>query len=88
VVVYDPKAAANAARARPGLRTASSVEEACEGAEVVMVLTDWAEFRSIDPVALLDVVAAPRVVDGRLVLDPDKWQGAGWDFHALGRGAR
>jgi UDPglucose 6-dehydrogenase len=53
----------------------------------VLVLTEWDEFRGIDPVALLDVVGQPRVIDGRLVLDPDKWRAAGWDFHALGRGA-
>ncbi|MCW2849134.1 MAG: UDP-glucose/GDP-mannose dehydrogenase family protein [Marmoricola sp.] len=88
VVVHDPKAAANAARAKPGLRIADGVEAACQGAEVVLVLTDWEEFRGIDPVSLLDVVARPQVLDGRLTLDPHKWRAAGWDFHALGRGAR
>ena len=88
VRVYDPKANENARRARPGLRTADSVEEACRDADIVLVLTDWAEFAGIDPVALADVVAEPRVIDGRLVLDPDKWRAAGWDFHALGRGTR
>ena len=86
VRVFDPKANDNARRARPGLLTAPSVEEACRDAEVVLVLTDWDEFGGIDPVALADVVALPRVLDGRLVLDPDKWRAAGWDFHALGRG--
>ena len=52
----------------------------------MLVLTDWAEFAAIDPVALGDVVARRTVLDARLVLDPDKWGAAGWDFHALGRG--
>lgn len=86
VHVYDPKATGNAVKARPGLRPAASVEDACRDADVVLVLTDWKEFRGIEPVALADVVRHPRVVDGRLVLDPDKWRAAGWDFHALGRG--
>jgi UDPglucose 6-dehydrogenase len=86
VHVYDPQAGANAIRARPGLRAAASVEDACRDADIVLVLTDWEEFRGIDPVALIEVVGHPRVIDGRLVLDPDKWRAAGWDFHALGRG--
>jgi UDPglucose 6-dehydrogenase len=86
VRVYDPEAGENARRARPGLEVVHSVTEACRGADVTLVLTDWAEFRGIDPVSLLDVVARPVVLDGRLVLDPDKWRAAGWDFHALGRG--
>jgi UDPglucose 6-dehydrogenase len=49
------------------------------------VLTEWPEFAGIEPVALADVVARPRVLDGRMVLDPDKWRAAGWQFHALGR---
>ena len=86
VHLYDPKAGRNAVRARPGLRAEASVEDACRDAEIVLVLTDWDEFRGIEPVALADVVRHPRVVDGRLVLDADKWRAAGWDFHALGRG--
>lgn len=86
VHVYDPQATGNAVKARPGLRAAPSVEDACRDADVVLVLTDWDEFRGLEPVALADVVRHPRVVDGRLVLDPDKWRAAGWDFHALGRG--
>jgi len=86
VQVYDPKAGANAHRASPELTVVDSVEQACRGAAITLVLTDWPEFRGIDPVALLDLVGQPRVIDGRLTLDPDKWRAAGWDFHALGRG--
>ncbi len=86
VHVYDPKAGHNARRARPGLKTAASVEEACDDTDLVMVLTEWEEFGGIDPVALSCVVRHPRVIDGRLVLDPEKWRRAGWQFRALGRG--
>jgi UDPglucose 6-dehydrogenase len=88
VRVHDPKATENVRRCRPELTAVEGVEEACRDADVVLVLTDWDEFAGLDPVALLDVVAHPRVVDGRLTLDPDKWRAAGWDFHALGRGTR
>ena len=41
---------------------------------------------ALDPVGLADLVSTPRVLDGRLVLDPVKWRAAGWTVHALGRG--
>ena len=88
VRVHDPKAGDNAARAKPGLRIARSVEDAGDGADIVLVLTDWDDFRAIDPVAFSDVVRTPCVLDGRLALDADKWRAAGWDVHALGRGGR
>jgi UDPglucose 6-dehydrogenase len=85
VRVYDPQAGANVRRTHPRLQVMADVTAACSGAELVLVLTEWAEFASLDPVALTGVVARPRVIDGRLVLDADKWISAGWDFHALGR---
>jgi len=86
VRVHDPRAMSNARRVQPHLTYCDDVETACQDADILLVLTDWVEFGSIDPVALLPVMAEPRVVDGRLALDPDKWRAAGWDFHALGRG--
>jgi UDPglucose 6-dehydrogenase len=88
VRVYDPRAGHNARRAAPSLDVVDSVEAACRDADVTLVLTDWDEFAGLDPVALKEVVDRPRVLDGRLVLDPDKWRAAGWEFHALGRGTR
>ncbi|MDQ3306843.1 MAG: UDP-glucose/GDP-mannose dehydrogenase family protein [Actinomycetota bacterium] len=88
VHVFDPRAGANVRRMHPRLHTADTVEDACGGADIVLMLTDWDQFRGIDPVALAAVVRHPRVIDGRLVLDPDKWRGAGWQLHALGRGTR
>jgi len=85
VRVYDPRAGGNAHRAQPALEIADGVEDACRDADLVLVLTEWEEFAGIDPVALLDVVAHPRVLDARLVLEPDKWCAAGWQLHALGR---
>ena len=85
VRVHDPRAGDSARRAEPGLTVVDTVEAACADAELVLVLTEWDEFRGLDPVALADVVARPCVLDGRLVLDPDKWRAAGWDVHALGR---
>jgi UDPglucose 6-dehydrogenase len=51
----------------------------------VLHLTEWPEFREMDPVALGEVVGVKHVVDGRNALDPVRWRAAGWTYRALGR---
>jgi UDPglucose 6-dehydrogenase len=85
VKVTDPQAIANAERAWPDLTFAPTAQEAAAGADVVLLLTEWAEYRDLDPVAFGNVVAGKRIIDGRNVLDPAAWRGAGWTYRALGR---
>ena len=85
VVVTDPQARANAERAWPDLRFADSAEEAAAGADLVVLATEWAQFRAIDPSALGALVAERRILDGRNALDPAAWRAAGWTYRALGR---
>ena len=85
VTVYDPKAMDNARKMFPALNYAESVVEAVTGAHVVLHLTEWQEFRSMDPDELGEVVAELRILDGRNVLDPQRWRDAGWTYRALGR---
>ncbi len=85
VSVYDPKAMPNASRMFPTLEYATSTFDACDGADVVLHLTEWPEFRALDPAALAEVVRAPRVVDGRNCLDADAWRAAGWTYRGMGR---
>jgi UDPglucose 6-dehydrogenase len=85
VTVYDPKAMDNARKLFPGLSFADTAEEAATGARVVLHLTEWQEFRELDPAAFGTVVAERRILDGRNALDPQKWRAAGWTYRALGR---
>ena len=85
VIVYDPEAMENAKRTHPQLAMASSALEAARNADVLLLLTEWSEFRETDPAMLASVVAAPRIVDGRNALDPATWRAAGWTYRALGR---
>jgi UDPglucose 6-dehydrogenase len=85
VFVHDPKALENARRTRPQLTYCDTALEACQGADVVLHLTEWREYREIDPVALAGVVAHARILDARNALDAPAWIGAGWTFKALGR---
>jgi UDPglucose 6-dehydrogenase len=85
VSVHDPVAMKNAARVKPGLRYAETVTDAAAGADLVMHLTEWADYRAIDPVALGAVVARRNIVDARCALDVNFWRAAGWSVRVLGR---
>ncbi|MFI2295637.1 UDP-glucose dehydrogenase family protein [Isoptericola sp. NPDC019571] len=85
VRVHDPRANATAARTFPTLGYADTVEEAVASADLVLHLTEWQEFRDLDPAALEP--ARRVVVDGRNALDADRWAAAGWRVRALGRPA-
>jgi UDPglucose 6-dehydrogenase len=85
VVVYDPAAMDNARLRYPDLTYADSATAAAEGAHLVLLLTEWLEFRETDPEVLGRVVANRNIVDGRNALDPDSWRTAGWTYRALGR---
>jgi UDPglucose 6-dehydrogenase len=85
VTVYDPKAMDNARKLFPALNFADSVLDAVTGAHVVLHLTEWQEFRDMNPQQLGAVVAERSILDGRNVLDPDRWREAGWTYRALGR---
>ena len=87
VTVYDPQAMDNSRRLFPTLNYATSTLEACAGADVVPVLTEWKEFRELNPDVLATVVRGKVVLDGRNCLDVDRWRSAGWQYRGLGRAA-
>lgn len=86
VSVYDPQAMENAKKNFPTLEYAPSIEAALEGSEMVVVATEWQQFREIDPVAAKKLVKRAAVLDGRNCLPADEWRAAGWDVTCLGRG--
>jgi UDPglucose 6-dehydrogenase len=85
VAVHDPVAMGNAARLQPDLRYACSVSEAAANADAVLHLTEWADYRGIDPAMLATVVAQRNMIDARCALDEQAWRSAGWSFRVLGR---
>ncbi|MCS5735565.1 UDP-glucose dehydrogenase family protein [Herbiconiux daphne] len=85
VIAFDPEAMSNSARRYPQLAFASSASEALEGADVVVVVTEWKEFRELDPAAAADLVQGKIVVDGRNCLDAAAWRAAGWKYRGMGR---
>ena len=85
VNVYDPKAIDNSRALFPTLNYSVSALDACEGADVVLLLTEWQEFKEIAPDTLASVVRTKSLIDGRNCLDPVQWRAAGWVFRSLGR---
>lgn len=85
VTVTDPQALENAARRFPELHYESNTEKAVSGAETILLLTEWREYRDLDPYALAAQVGSSRILDGRNVLDAAKWRAAGWNYRGLGR---
>jgi UDPglucose 6-dehydrogenase len=86
VRVHDPKAIENARARFPTLTYCPSLTEACDRADLVVLATEWQEYRDIDPMTFKNVVREPRVLDTRNALDHEYWVEAGWRVYALGRG--
>ncbi|MFJ9810338.1 UDP-glucose dehydrogenase family protein [Streptomyces sp. NPDC101158] len=87
VRVHDPEGAAKAGLAHPELHCGTDLLTACRGAELVLHLTEWSEYRELDPVKLARLVRTPLLIDGRNALPHDEWRAAGWTVKGLGRPA-
>jgi len=85
VRVFDPAAVDNARRVAPMLGYTDSAREALTGADLVLHLTEWPQFRALDPMEMASLVNRRRIIDARHGLDPDRWRLAGWSYRALGR---
>ena len=85
VIATDPEALETSRRRAPELGLVSSVDEAVEGADAVLLLTEWQLYRELDPVALGRLVGTRAILDGRNCLDPVEWRAADWNYRALGR---
>jgi len=85
VVAIDPQAIGNARTRHPQLTYSSDLEETLRGADVMVLVTEWPEYRSLNPVWAGDLVRNRTVVDARNSYDPAAWRAAGWTYQGLGR---
>jgi UDPglucose 6-dehydrogenase len=84
VVATDPEAIPNSRRLHPQL-SFGTLDEALDGADAVVLLTEWKQYRALNPSSVASKVAHPILVDGRNALDADTWRAAGWTYRGLGR---
>ncbi|PPL15756.1 UDP-glucose dehydrogenase family protein [Microterricola pindariensis] len=85
VVSTDPQGIENARIRHPQLDYAGTADEALAGADLVVLATEWKQFRELDPVRSATLVAGASVIDGRNVLDAAAWRAAGWTYRGMGR---
>ena len=85
IVVHDPQGIEPARKRFPTLKYEEVVNDAVKDADLILHLTEWKEYRQIDPAALGSLVKSKIIIDGRNMLDRTMWRNAGWKFHALGR---
>jgi UDPglucose 6-dehydrogenase len=85
VVAYDPTVPEFRPGVPDGVRLASSPVEACTGADVLAVLTEWDDFKWIDPADVARVMTGRHIVDGRNILDRSQWRKVGFDYEGIGR---
>ena len=85
VTVHDPQAVPTAMVRNPELVYSDDLPSSLDGAELVVLATEWPEYRQADPHALVDRPAKALLVDCRTTLDLDPWRSAGWTVHQLGR---
>jgi UDPglucose 6-dehydrogenase len=85
VAAYDPVAEPRARELLTNVDFAASVEEAVEGADAVILVTEWPQFAELDWADLAGRMATPLIVDGRNFLDPKALQAAGFTYEGIGR---
>jgi len=85
VVVHDPQGIEPARKRFPNLQYQEVFTDALKDADLILHLTEWKEYRQIDPAAIASLVKSKIIIDGRNMLDRTMWRNAGWKFHALGR---
>jgi UDPglucose 6-dehydrogenase len=84
IKAYDPTAK-TAYVAFPWIEVSSTALDACEGASVLAVLTEWSEFAEINPDVVASRISKAHVVDGRNILNREQWMSAGFSYRGVGR---
>jgi len=86
VQAFDPEGAREAAHMLPNVSFKTGPYEAAEGADVLLILTEWDQFRALDLTRLKSALKAPVIVDLRNVYKPVDMVGAGFTYVSIGRG--
>ncbi|MDP2333963.1 MAG: UDP-glucose/GDP-mannose dehydrogenase family protein [Reyranella sp.] len=85
IVAFDPEGMEEAARMLPGVAFAGTAYEAASGADLLVVITEWHEFRGLDPRRIKELMRQPRIVDLRNIFNPDEMRDLGFAYEGIGR---
>ena len=85
IVAFDPEGMVEAARLMKDVIFAENAYEAVTGADVLVVITEWHEFRGLDPRRIKEAMRQPRIVDLRNIFDPEEMRSLGFAYDSIGR---
>jgi UDPglucose 6-dehydrogenase len=85
VRAYDPEAMEKALPVLPDIQYGTSAYEAAEGAEALLIATEWEQFRKLDWERLRDSMVRPLILDGRNLLSAKEMKGHGFEYYSMGR---
>ncbi len=88
VKAYDPVAMANAGRSLPGLKMGANAYEVCEGADALVIVTEWNEFRRLDLERIRELLKNPVLIDMKNIYSPEQVRALGFRYVGVGRSLR
>lgn len=85
VIAYDPVAQDNARKIMPDISYAKDIDEVINGSDLLIILTEWNEFREIDVDVIKKKMKAPNIIDSRNIYSPEKMRDNGFNYIGVGR---
>ncbi len=85
IVAYDPEGMPNASKYFEKLECANSMMEAIEGADAIIIATEWEEFKTMDLVKVKNLLKAPIIIDLRNILEPKDLETNGFKYYSVGK---
>jgi len=85
VRAYDPHAMQEASKLLPNLVTCSDAYDACRGADALVLITEWNQFRMLDLARVKSLLRQPVIVDLRNIYEPASVRAAGFRYSCVGR---
>src|SRR5689334_11196279 len=85
IVAYDPEGMTEASKLLKNITFAKTAYEAAFEADALVVITEWHEFRGLDPRRIKQVMRQPRIIDLRNIFNPEEMRGLGFAYEGVGR---
>jgi UDPglucose 6-dehydrogenase len=85
IVAFDPEGMTEAAKTLKNITFAKTAYEAAFEADALVVITEWHEFRGLDPRRIKQVMRQPRIIDLRNIFNPEEMRGLGFTYEGVGR---
>ena len=86
VMAFDPEAEKTARNLLSGVEYVKNPYDALDGADVLVIVTEWNEFRELDKQKMKSLMKSPNIVDGRNIYEPQEMRAAGFKYLGVGRG--